>query len=200
VRIEKPVQWGGLAALLAGVLLIISELLGALPLGFLPFKLSGSELAIYGFLGIDGYLGVLLAVLVQLGLVGLYVGQVKIAGILGLVGFFMAFIGARLAMRPSFVDPIVQPFVWPSGGEPRGYRWWVAIVVLSFVLGWVLFGVATLKARHYPRAAAALLIVGTLIFLLPLPFNGFIFAVALAWMGYVLFTRMGEETPQYTTA
>ncbi len=188
MKLENPVRWGGLAALLAGVLLIISELLGSLPAGFFPIGISGGELAIYGWLGIEGYLGVLLAVLVQIGLVGLYAPQARAAGTLGLVGIFMAFIGARLIMLNSFDTPFARQFVWTSEGYTLEEFWGpVAIFALSFVLGWVLFGVATLRAGLYPRAAAALLIVGALILLLPLPLSGVIFAGAVAWMGYVLF-------------
>ncbi len=76
----------------------------------------------------------------------------------------------------------------------------LAIFAPGFVLGWVLFGVATLRARVYPRASAMLLIAGALILLLPLPLGGIVFAGALAWMGYVLFTGRGEEAPQFTRA
>jgi hypothetical protein len=197
LTIENPVRLGGLAALLAGVLLVISELLGSLPAGFFPFKLSGGELAIYGWLGIEGYLGVLLAVLVQLGLVGLYAPQARTAGILGLLGIFMAFIGARLIILNSFVTPFARPFVWTSEGYMLHEFWvLVAIFALSFVLGWVLFGVATLRAGLYPRAAAALLIAGAVILFLPLPLSGVIFAGAVAWMGYVLYGgRRTRRTP-----
>ena len=61
-------------------------------------------------------------------------------------------------------------------------------------------GVATHKARLYPRVSAMLLIAGALILLLPLPLGGIVFAAALAWMGYVLFTGRDEEAPQPTRA
>jgi hypothetical protein len=141
------VRLSGLAALLAGVLLIISELLSSLPPGFFPIRISGGELAIYGWLGIEGYLGVLLAVLVQLGLVGLYASQARAAGLLGLVAILMAFIGARLIILNSFVTPFARPSVWTSEGFTLEEFWGpVAIFALSFVLGWVLFGVAALRA------------------------------------------------------
>ena len=56
------------------------------------------------------------------------------------------------------------------------------------------------RAGVYPRAAAMLLIAGALTLLLPLSLSGVIFAVAVAWMGYVLFAARGEETPQPTRA
>jgi hypothetical protein len=136
MRLENPVRWGGLAALLAGVLLIISELLRVLPPGFFPIEISGGELAIYGWLGIEGYLGVLLAVLVQLGLVGLYAPQARATGILGLVGIFIAFVGARVVLHPSVVAPFARPFVWASEGYGLEELWSpVAIFALGFSLG-----------------------------------------------------------------
>jgi hypothetical protein len=197
MRFVNAVRLGGLAALLAGVLLVISELLSFLPSGLLPFELSGNELAIYGWLGISGYLGVLLAVLVQLGLVGLYAPYASQAGVLGAIGFLVAFIGSRLAIVPSFTDPIIDPSLLLSGGASEGFVGpLVRFALLSFVLGWGLFGFAALVAGIYPQSAAALLIAGALILLLPLPLSGIVFAVAIAWMGYVLFVRRGREASQ----
>ena len=71
-------------------------------------------------------------------------------------------------------------------GDNSGY-------VLVFVLGWVLFGIAALRAHIYPRSASMLLVAGTLILIFPLPLSGVIFAGAVAWMGYVLFTGRDEE-------
>ncbi len=190
MELERPVRWGGLAALLAGVLLVVSELL-RLYIDLVDPNLYGS---IFVF---NGVLGLLLSVLVQLGLVGLYARQAGATGTLGLVGFVLAFIGVNLSMGASFVDTFAKPVVWPWE-DPEYFERTVAsfaIFAPGFVLGWVLFGLATLRARIYPRPAAMLLIAGALILLLPLPLSGTIFAVAVAWMGYVLFTGRGEEAP-----
>jgi hypothetical protein len=123
MRLANFVRLGSLAALLAGVSLLVSQLLGRLSLDFLPFRLSGGELSIYGFMGINGYLGVLLAVLMQLGLIGLYVPQAKTTRILGGGGFLLAFVGTRLALGPSFIDPIlIKPSEWSLGGLPNRKR------------------------------------------------------------------------------
>jgi hypothetical protein len=194
MKLERPVRLGGLAALAAGALLFLSELVRVLPLYLLPFWISGAELSILGWGGINLYLGALIALLVQLGLVGLYASQARHVGVLGGAGFLISFIGGRLALGPSFADPIASPSTWWAVG--RGLWWLLALYTLVFVLGWVLFGVATLRAGIYPRAASALLIAGTLALLLPLPLSGVIFAVALAWMGYTLFTQRAEEAAQ----
>jgi hypothetical protein len=75
--------------------------------------------------------------------------------------------------------------------------------VLSYTLagmGGILFGVATLRARVYPRMPAVLLIVGVVPIVvasfLPLPLADVVLGVAVAWLGLVLFTRRGEEVQQ----
>jgi len=176
---ESPVRWGGLAALLAGALIALSELLRL----YIDLVDPALYRSVFPF---DGALGLLLAVLVQL----------------GLVGFVLAFIGVQLSMGSSFVDAFAKPVIWPWE-DPEYFERTVAALAIfapGFVLGWVLLGVATLRARIYPRASAMLLIAGALILLLPLPLGGVVFAAAVAWMGYVLFTGKGEEASQPTQA
>jgi hypothetical protein len=203
MQLENPVRWGGFAAILAGVLLVISELLSTYfdylttdPLAY------GETIAPY-----DGSIGFLSPVLVQLGLMGLYAGQARVAGILGLVGFVLAFTGGQfLIPGASFVYPFREPYFWPwefiEEMSVEFFGWQIAVAVilwLCFVLGWVLLGVAALKSHVYPRAAAALLIAGVLILFLPMPLGGIIFAIALVWLGYALFTGRGEEARHATS-
>lgn len=77
--------------------------------------------------------------LVGLGLIGLYVRQeaVEDAGTVGLAGFVLALLGNELI----------------TGNY---------LAVLFAEVGWALFGVASLRARVYPRAAAVLLIISAL--------------------------------------
>jgi hypothetical protein len=177
-----------LAALLAGVLLVISDLLQ------LYIRLFDPS-AFRSILGVDGVLSVLLAVLMQIGLVGLYAPRARLLGILGVEeGFVVATVGIRLTMGSSFVFAFIKPIVGPL--DPEFFEEPVGSMVrfaLTFVLGWVLLGVAMVRAGVYSRAAAALLIVGALILLLPLPLSGVIFAGALVWLGYTLFTGRYED-------
>jgi hypothetical protein len=182
MRIENPVRLGAFAALLAGVLLIVSDLL----------RLYINDLAgpsvLESIFFVDGWIGVLLAVVVQLGLVGLYVPQAKRAGILGLTGLILASIGIELAMGSSFAFPFDRPVVWPWETAEYWEEPLAAILVLglNFILGCVLLGASMLKARIYPRAAGILFVVGSLILLTPLALSDVVFAVASAWMGYIL--------------
>ncbi len=57
-----------------------------------------------------------------------------------------------------------------------------------------MFGIATLRARVYPRVAAILLIVGAVLLGLPLPGVEIVLAVAVAWLGFTLFMGRGAPT------
>jgi hypothetical protein len=133
--------------------------------------------------------------LLALGLVALYAQQAEVAGYLGLVGFLAAFISLWLA---------AQDVLWAA---------------LLANIGWVLFGVAAIAARTYPRIALIVLIAGAalagVVNLLLLAINfgprvpafmvglgtlaDIIFFVGVAWLGISLFTgRVGE--PRRLTA
>ena len=70
---------------------------------------------------------------------------------------------------------------------------------LTFALvavGWLLFGLATLRARVYPRAAAIVLMVGAVVSFIPVPLSGIVLDVAAAWLGFILFTGRDEAVQQ----
>ena len=66
----------------------------------------------------------------------------------------------------------------------------------------ILFGVATIRAQVYPRAAAVLLIIGVVPVavwnFLPLPLPDVLLGAAVAWLGLALFRRGGEGARQAT--
>lgn len=196
MRVENPVRLGGFAAILAGILLVVSDLLR-----LYIVNLAGTAVLDSIFF-VEGWVSVLLAVVVQLGLVGLYAPYARAAGILGLIGLILASVGIELTMGSSVAVPFDRPTVWPWETEEYWEEPLAAILVLglSFVLGCVLLGIAMLRARVYPRAAVALFIVGALILLTPLALSDVIFAVALVWLGYAIYARRGEEAPQPTLA
>jgi hypothetical protein len=195
MRLIDPMQAGGLAALLAGVLLILSDLLRLYidlvdPALFSYLSLGG----MLGF-GLDGFLGLILAVLMQLGLVGLYARQAQALGIVGLIGLVLATFGVQLSMGSSFVFAFIRAVVWPweTGEyfeEPFGS---VVVLGLGFVLGCILLGVAMMRDNLYSRVATAFFIVGAVILLFPLPLNDVVFGGAIAWLGYTLLGEGSES-------
>ena len=182
---SELIRWSGLAAVAGGVSLGIAELVA---LSF--FGLDFSQTATTGTYAFYSLLIMITGVLLPLGLVGLYVRQSEAAGPLGLGGFVVAFIGTVLVAgffwSSAFVAPILAveaPQLLAVRSLPGFFRSFIV-----FGLGWLLFGVATLRAGIYPRAPAVLLIVGSVLIVIRLPLTSIVLDAAVAWMGYVLFT------------
>jgi hypothetical protein len=195
---SELIRWSGLAAVLAGVLLSVGAILN---IATETENLSESATtAPYAFTWLLYLLG---GVLLLLGLVGLYASQSEAAGILGLVGFLVAFCGTVLLAGSAWFQLFVAPFF--AVEAPRALDAESAgMLTLGFVLtfpvfstvGWILFGIATLRGGVYPRVPAILLIIGVLINFLPTHFTEFVFNVAVTWLGFVLFTGRGEAVQQ----
>jgi hypothetical protein len=178
--------------MLAGAMLVVANVVTLLDLLF-PNLMQGSggagNFAVATLAG-RSTLVVLGELLVGLGLVGLYARQAGAAGTIGLAGFVLAFLGHAL-VRGNY------------------------LAVLFSDLGLALFGVASLRARVYPRAAAVLLIVSALVREVfnptvdvgpgaDFPYIGAGAAVVLSgvvtWMGFVLLTQRGEGEEARTTS
>jgi hypothetical protein len=191
------IQWGGLASILAAVLLVIADLLG------LTFKYyDPSEALTTGFYALQSVLTLFVSVLLLFALLGLHARHSEAAGVVGLVSFLVAFLGTALAVGANwsnaFFAPTVAieaPTLFESGLTGAG-RLGVAYVASYslYVLGWLLVGVATFRARFYPRIAAILLTIGALLILIPLPGTAIVFAVAIAWLGFTLLSEAGVST------
>ncbi len=183
------IRWSGLAAMLAGVLLLVAALLD---LAVDPGEPTSVRVTtgVYSF---QSAVNLLALVLLLIGLVGLYARQSEAAGLLGLVGFLVAFLGTALATGFRWAILFMAPSLavaapgFLNEGPPPGFF----LMLITFAVGWLLFGVATLRARVYPRAPAITLIVGAVLSLLPLPLVDIVLATAVAWMGYVLFMERG---------
>lgn len=76
----------------------------------------------------------------------------------------------------------------PAGSVITG----VIISYLLFALGCFLFGLTSLQVKVLPRGAAVLLMIGSVLFLvlgfLDLPFASVVFGVAIAWLGFALWS------------
>ena len=181
---------GGLAAMLGAVLLVIVGLVQiVLNLFFSnPGALSeGVMVALY----VRSAFGLLGHALLALGLVGLYVRHSEDTGTFGIISFLATFLGMAL---------------------PVGLGW--ASVLTD--LGWILFGVASLRSGVYPRVAAILLIVGAVMvgvfdhLVAPMvggPGSTLVYVsvgaeivrnTAIGWLGYALFSdrTVAVERPQ----
>ena len=176
--------------MVAGVLLLVAELLELLPaFDDYPF----SELALTGLFTFQVALYLLGLILLS---VGLYAHQSDRAGLLGLVGFLIAFIGtvfftgffwANLFVAPALA--VGAPEFLDQGGRFPGF----CLSLLIYAVGWLLFRLASLKARAYLRAPVIVLIVGTALDLLGAPLSGLVIDATFVWLGFSLFS--GRATP-----
>ena len=191
------IRWAGLAAILAGVLLVVADLLN-LAIGFEDEPLR--ETATTGIYALQSLANLLAAVLLLIGLVGLYTRQSEAAGPLGLAGFLVAFLGTALVTGLLWASLFIVPalaveapaFLDELAVAPPGFF----LSLITFGVGWLLFGIATLLARVYPRIPVILLMIGAVIIVFPLPFTGIVFAIAVTWLGFALFTGGGASSEQ----
>ncbi len=179
------IRLAGLAALVSGAVSVMGDLLRL----FVDVENATSATTVpYAAVFLLYLLG---GALLLLGLVGLYTSQAEEAGILGLAGFLIAFLGTVLLVGALWFELFITPALTVEAPELAEAELGLAGFILVFLLGalgWILFGVATLRARVYPRWAAVLLIVGGLIAFVPIPMSGIVFSVAIAWLGFILFT------------
>jgi hypothetical protein len=185
VQSSKLFRWGGLAALVSAAVSIMGDILR------LFVDVESAESAIGTSYALVFWLYLIGAVLLLLGLVGLYVSQSEAAGVLGLVGFLVAFAGTALLSGALWFELFITPALAVESPELAEAELGLAGFILSFLLvivGWLLFGAATLRAHVYPRWAAVLLIVGAIVSFAPVPLAGTVLSVAVAWLGFLLFT------------
>ena len=106
---------------------------------------------------------------------------------MGLTGFFLALVGTAMAVGALWSQVFVVPrlaeaaptVVDTAGGSV------LAGFLFSFLLfgvGWVVFGLATLRTGVFLRWAAILLNVGAVVSILPLPSRALVLEVAVAWL------------------
>jgi len=155
-----------------------------------------------------------------LGMVGLYVRQAEKSGWLGLAGFILLSLWLALVMGFTFVEIFLLPrlatespaFVNSFLGMFTGAASEMNLGVLPtiwtltaplYILGGLLFGIATVRAGILPRWAGALLAFGTALApvaaLLPPGFEPKVaipVGLALAWLGFALFSERRQKSSE----
>lgn len=165
-----------------------------------------------------------MCLLFLVGITGLYARQVEKAGWLGLAGFVLlivswwlqtafvfaeAFILPPLAgTTPEFVDALLGISYGHTGGVNLGAVPTIyTLVGITYMLGGLLFGIATLRAGVLPRLPAGLLALAAtltpLAALLPHAQQRFAavpVALAIAWLGYALWSERRASASQAAPA
>src|SRR5215831_4993134 len=160
-----------------------------------------------------------------LGFVALYARQAEQVGVLGLLGFVMSFFGfvslfavewERTLILPILAQVIPNQLDNPDPSWANVTQTFDTVQTIGFLLlfgGWLLFGLATLRAGVLPRGAAVLLMAGAVLaaFWAVDPFGG-VFELtgtgvswgyaAFAWMGYRVWSprRAAAESSAPITA
>jgi hypothetical protein len=185
---------GGLASAAAGILLLLGHLL----------DLGGDS--DYGTV-LGGTLVLTAHVVLVFALIGLYAAQAEHSGLLGSLGMVLSVVGTTLVSGVVLVE-----IAGASGAEVEdvlGAGLPGALVLLgglAFLIGLILFGVATMRAGVFPLWAGLLLIVGDVVFGVG-SFAGaaatifeilgaLITCTALVWLGLSLLSGSGASAGQ----
>ncbi len=203
-------RWAGLSAAASGIIFIVIQMVH--PLDVLSSVTTGAW-------AIAHYLGIAMGILGLLGITGIYARQVEEAGWLGLVGYLLLSIFYALTTAFQFVEALISPllaatapaFVEGFLGIASGHASAVDLGLLptvyaltgfvGYMLGGLLFGIATFRAGILPRWAGGLLAVGVVLplltaGLLPHPLDRILavpVGLALAWLGYALWSERREK-------
>jgi hypothetical protein len=138
------VRWGGLAAMMAGVLYVVEGLLTSPAFDDQPLS--------SGFYLVD-LVGILAALLLLGGLVGLHIRHANVYGWLGTAGFLLVFISTLVGAVLTLVMMAVAD---TTGDTAAALRVPVGVTGLVGLVGLLLLGVATLRAKALPLPWAAL--------------------------------------------
>jgi len=210
-KASKLIRWAGLSAMVAGI--IFAGIQPIHPPDVLASVTTGAW-------AIIAPLKFAMCLLFLLGIAGLYARQVEEAGWLGVAGFLLfslcwwiqtGFVFAEvfiLPLLPTDAPQFVGSFLGLASGDAGEVNLgalaaaWTLMGVL-YLLGGLLFGIATLRAGILPRWPAGLLAVTAAVTpaaaLLPHEIQRLAavpMGVALAWLGYALWSERREQAAQ----
>ena len=185
------IRWGAVGALLAGI--------AWLALGLIPLVILG-QVALYfgGVATAEDYLLEILFSIATLGMlagiVGLHAREAPNYGRLGTAGFFAAFVGVFFLLASTVASLLAE-----SGDV---LDWFFVLGFVGTLVGFVLLGTATLRARVLPRWCGILLLLAVLgipVYFALGTYGGAILN-GLVWLalGYGLWLERGTSAEQTT--
>jgi hypothetical protein len=153
-------RWCGMALVPGGVLMAVATLLH--PSRETATTIIASEAGLVA----AHFVYTLASLLVLLGLPGLYVSQRGGMGRLGLIGFLTAFAGTYLNAVTGnfgFFAPVLAkeaPATLDAYGEYLPVAVINGLAAITFIIGYILFGIAMTKTATLPRFSGVLVAVG----------------------------------------
>jgi len=211
---SKLIRWAGLSALVAGVCFVVLGLLHP------PNVLSSVPTTLWAVVHV---LAIAVSLFGLFGMMGLYARQVEAIGWLGLAGFLLFSLFYALTLPFVFAQAFILPLFATTA--PAFVESWLGIInpespvemnlgvlpvlywaagFAGYMLGGLLFGIATFRAGVLPRWAAGLLAVAgplgpVAVALLPYAlerYAGVPLGLALVWLGYALFSERREQAAE----
>ncbi len=200
ITLQKFVRFCGKALLLAGILILLWWLGLAI-----FFPLEGMETS-YLNLVQDGdwlwvnIIGLTATMLLAVGFLGLYLKQAKETGLLGFIGFLLAFFGSLLFMCIQYIETVIWPIFTEHAQqllEHEGamftdtvFTIFYLIMGYSLAMGFIVLGIATLRAKILSKWGALLMMIGGLVFCLVISViivrtvGIVLLAAGLVWLGW----------------
>ncbi|MHA2174449.1 MAG: hypothetical protein ACXABI_06440 [Candidatus Hodarchaeales archaeon] len=193
----------GLANIVSAILLLLFWFLYAilLPINEVPTNyhllLLDPDWLLVNALGVIGF------VLALVGFLGIFFKQFDYLTELGMVGFFITFVGQILYNAGIYYET----FIWPvlaendpnlinlSNGPIYTNPIFSIMLLLAgsmYVLGFLIFGYSTYKTNSFPKWAILLLVIGVVMFIpgffpyLIRTLGIIVYAIGLIWVGYTL--------------
>jgi hypothetical protein len=198
MRTSALIRWGGLAALVASIISIAIEIALLAVLGNQTYSVA----ALTTEWSVLYSLRIIATVLLMLGLVALFARQNQKLGTFGVAAFVIAATGTILvsgfAWALTFIFPALAEAV-PEFIDALAVAPSLGVVLTLFLVtvGWLLFGIASLRAKVLPTIATWVVIVGSFLALvlnmMKAPMSWLIFDVGVLWMGWWLWSEREEE-------
>ena len=208
----RIIRWSGLAAMAAGSIYLIIQPIHPSDV------LSSATTARWA---IVHYLSLAMDFLGLLGIAGIYARQVEKAGWLGLAGYLLFSLFYAISLAFHFAEAFIMPLL--ATEAPKFVEGYLGIITgahseinlgalslvygvtgfVGYLLGGLLFGIATFRAGILPRWAGGLPATGAAVTLagalLPHPLDRIMavpVGLALAWLGYALWSERREQAPE----
>ncbi len=212
VTAPKLIRWAGLAAMAAGI--IFAGIQPIHPPDFASSVSTGTWAIIETFKWV-------MCLFFLVGVTGIYTRQVEEAGWLGLTGFVLFGLSWFIQTGYVFVEAFMLPVLAPAAprfvdsylaiarGVPGDMNIGVlpslfSVLGILYMLGGLLLGIATFRARILPRWPAALLAVtalltpaaALLLHAVQRVVAGMPMGIAIAWLGVALFLDRRAQASQ----
>jgi hypothetical protein len=202
MKINTLIRWGGLSALLSGVIGIIGDIAHFITVGGLPLSDAAVTTEFRAFVAIMA----LSTALALLGLIAIYARQIQVMGKFGAVAFVLALVGTMMIFGHQWASTFIVPVL---AEETPGFlnavtadtttilAGGVFLSIFLMAVGWFLFGLASLKARILPTISIWLVLVGAFLMLVldlvQFDLDKLVFNLGLGWMGWWLWSEQKRK-------